>query len=187
MKIGIAGAGKTTAMADTIIQFRSEIEDHKKIFCITFTNNAVKCISTKLQEHYGCIPDNIVVSTIHSFLYQEFVRPYYYLLFGKQYERISVAELPGAPAYRNIINLIPDERNENKNEKVYVNSIDSIKGQEGNDCLLILTTDLAAYLLGTKTEETIFKNRSRKGLQKTEGHWGHKTACQPSGMVVFFS
>lgn len=53
MKIGIAGAGagKTTAMADTIIQFRSEIEDYKKIFCITFTNNAVKCISGKLQEH----------------------------------------------------------------------------------------------------------------------------------------
>ena len=46
MKIGIAGAGagKTTAMADTIIQFRSEIESHKKIFCITFTNNAVKCM-----------------------------------------------------------------------------------------------------------------------------------------------
>ena len=41
MKISIAGAGagKTTAMADTIIQFRSEIEDHKKIFCITFEGN----------------------------------------------------------------------------------------------------------------------------------------------------
>lgn len=419
MKIGIAGAGagKTTAMADTIIQFRSEIDDHKKIFCITFTNNAVKCISTKLQEHYGCIPDNIVVSTIHSFLYQEFVRPYYYLLFGKQYKRISVAELPGKAAYRNaaigrlenknvlhqtviperakwvvvkkskdtkeikekrnivksnfksycgaicideaqdidgdmlaiieslhklgikillmgdpkqdlkghkclrkltttypdaveyftlchrcpqnhlalsnlivadaekqhsekedgsvvicfasdksiaellleknfdlkfvsqrqsiyethtrekskdirealceeisivmqnnhpnitelacmresyylgekllnnyicckdkqeamnqtfnkellkdkraygrIINLIPDERNENKNEVIYFQSIDSIKGQEANNCLLILTTDLAAYLLGTKTEETIFKNRLYVGLTRS--------------------
>lgn len=113
MKIGIAGAGagKTTAMADTIIQFRSEIDDHKKIFCITFTNNAVKCISMKLQEHYGCIPDNIVVSTIHSFLYQEFVRPYYYLLFGKQYKRISGAELPGKAAYRNAAIV----RLENKN------------------------------------------------------------------------
>lgn len=419
MKIGIAGAGagKTTAMADTIIQLRSEIESYKKIFCITFTNNAVKCISGKLQEHYGCIPDNIVVSTIHSFLYQEFVRPYYYLLFGKQYERISVAELPGEPAYKNgaigrlenknvlhqtviperskwvvvkkskdtkeikekrsivkntfksycgaicideaqdidgdmldiieslhkleitivlmgdpkqdlkghkclrklvaaypdvveyftlchrcpqkhleisnlivvdaekqhsekdngsvvicfasdkniaellleknfdlkyisqrqgiyethtqeknkdiretlceeisiairnnhpnitelvlmrvsyylgekllhnymcckdkqkamkstfkmeplndkkaygrIINLIPDERNENENEVIYIDSIDSIKGQEGNKCLLILTTDLAAYLLGTKTEETIFKNRLYVGLTRS--------------------
>ena len=408
---------KQHAMADTIIQFRSEIDDHKKIFCITFTNNAVKCISTKLQEHYGCIPDNIVVSTIHSFLYQEFVRPYYYLLFGKQYKRISGAELPGKAAYRNaaivrlenknvlhqtviperakwvvvkkskdtkeikekrnivksnfksycgaicideaqdidgdmlaiieslhklgikillmgdpkqdlkghkclrkltttypdaveyftlchrcpqnhlalsnlivadaekqhsekedgsvvicfasdksiaelllekkfdlkfvsqrqsiyethtrekskdirealceeisivmqnnhpnitelacmresyylgekllnnyicckdkqeamnqtfnkellkdkraygrIINLIPDERNENKNEVIYFHSIDSIKGQEANNCLLILTTDLAAYLLGTKTEETIFKNRLYVGLTRS--------------------
>lgn len=105
MKIGIAGAGagKTTAMSDTIIQFSSEIEDYKKIFCITFTNNAVKCISGKLQEYYGRIPDNIVVSTIHSFLYQEFVRPYYYLLFGKQYERISVVELPKVPQDRNSV------------------------------------------------------------------------------------
>jgi len=103
MKIGIAGAGagKTTSMADTIIKLRSEIEDYKNIFCITFTNNAVKCISEKLQDYYGSIPDNIVVSTIHSFLYQEFVRPYYFLLFGKQYERISVAELPSVPAYKN--------------------------------------------------------------------------------------
>lgn len=419
MKIGIAGAGagKTTSMADTIIQLRSDMEEHLKVFCITFTNNAVKCVSEKLQAHYGCVPDNIVVSTIHSFLYQEFVRPYYYLLFGKQYERISIAELPGEPAYRNgaigrlesknvlhqtviperakwvvvkkskdtkeikskrdaikntfksycgaicvdeaqdidndmleiiealhklgvtimlmgdpkqdlkghkclrklvetypdkvvyrtlchrcpqkhltlsnvivadaekqhsekdggsiivyfasdknitklliekefdlkyisqkqgiyethvkeknkdirealceeisivmrknhpnvtelalmrgsyylgenllynykcckdkqkamnytfkteslndkkaygrIINLIPDEKDEDENEIIYVNSIDSIKGQEGNSCLLILTTDLAAYLLGTKTEETIFKNRLYVGLTRS--------------------
>lgn len=70
-------------------------------------------------------------------------------------------------AYGRIINLIPDERNENENEVVYVNSIDSIKGQEGNNCLLILTTDLAAYLLGTKTEETIFKNRLYVGLTRS--------------------
>lgn len=70
-------------------------------------------------------------------------------------------------AYGRIINLIPDERNENENEVVYVNSIDSIKGQEGNNCILILTTDLAAYLLGTKTEETIFKNRLYVGLTRS--------------------
>ena len=73
-------------------------------------------------------------------------------------------------AYGRIINLIPDERNENENEVVYVNSIDSIKGQEGNNCLLILTTDLAAYLLDTKTEETIFKNRLYVGLTRSLGN-----------------
>lgn len=36
MKIGIAGAGagKTTAMADTIIQFRSKIEDYVTMFLV---------------------------------------------------------------------------------------------------------------------------------------------------------
>jgi hypothetical protein len=96
-----AGAGKTTTMADKIVKLHEEIEEYKIIFCITFTNNAVACIEKKLTEYYGEIPDNIIVSTIHSFLYREFVKPYYYLLYGKQYERISIAELPSAPIYKN--------------------------------------------------------------------------------------
>lgn len=102
MKIVIAGAGagKTTSMADAIVKLHSQTEKHLKIFCITFTNNAVKCIEQKLQAHYGELPDNIVVCTIHSFLYQEFIRPYYYLLYGKQYKRISTSALPTQPSYK---------------------------------------------------------------------------------------
>lgn len=103
MYIGIAGAGagKTTAMADTIVKLRDGTDSSKNIFCITFTNNAVLCIERKLQKHYGTIPSNIIVSTIHSFLYKEFIKPYYYLLFGKQYGRISIAPLPQDQGYRN--------------------------------------------------------------------------------------
>lgn len=102
MKIGIAGAGagKTTSMANKIIEFQANTEEHMKIFCITFTNNAVKCIRNKLQEYYGEIPSNIILSTIHSFLYQEFIRPYYYLLYGKQYERVATGSLPENPVYK---------------------------------------------------------------------------------------
>lgn len=96
-----AGAGKTTTMADKIIILHKEIEEYKIIFCITFTNNAVACIERKLTEYYGEIPNNIVVSTIHSFLYREFVKPYYYLLYEKQYKHISIAELPSYPIYKN--------------------------------------------------------------------------------------
>ena len=66
MKISIAGAGagKTTTMADTIVNLQSEVDGHLNIFCITFTNNAVACIERKLKEHYGELPDNIIVSTI---------------------------------------------------------------------------------------------------------------------------
>lgn len=84
MKISVAGAGagKTTAMSDMVIRLRTEMDAHMNIFCITFTNNAVTCIEEKLKKHYGRIPDNITVSTIHSFLYREFVKPYYFLLFN---------------------------------------------------------------------------------------------------------
>ena len=54
MKISIAGAGagKTTTMADTIVNLQSEMNSHLNIFCITFTNNAVACIERKLKKHY---------------------------------------------------------------------------------------------------------------------------------------
>lgn len=102
MKISVAGAGagKTTSIADTIVRLRSETDIHLNICCITFTNNAVECIKKKLKKHYGEIPNNIIVSTIHSFLYREFVKPYYYLMYEKQYERISTAELPQKAEYK---------------------------------------------------------------------------------------
>jgi len=113
MQIGIAGAGagKTTAMADTIVKLREETDKNKNIFCITFTNNAGSCIEQKLQDYYGIIPNNIIVSTIHSFLYREFIKPYYFLLFGKQYERISIAPLPQNPGYKNAKIKRLEERN----------------------------------------------------------------------------
>ncbi len=103
MKIFIAGAGagKTTAMASNIVELRDEVEAHKIIFCITFTNNAAKCIESKLIKHYGCIPNDIKVSTIHSFLYRELISPYYFLLYGKKYKHISVSALPSKFIYKN--------------------------------------------------------------------------------------
>ena len=41
-----------------------------------------------------------------------------------------------------------------------VDSIDGIKGQEGYNCLFILTTDLAPYLFGQKSA----KNKTRNKL-----------------------
>lgn len=113
MKIGIAGAGagKTTAMADKIVKLREETDKNKNIFCITFTNNAVSCIEQKLRDYYGIIPNNIIVSTIHSFLYREYIKPYYFLLFGKQYERISIAPLPQNPGCKNAKIKRLEERN----------------------------------------------------------------------------
>lgn len=94
-----AGAGKTTKMADIIMNY--DIPDGKVVFCIAFTNAAADNIKEKVAGKLGSIPSNIRVSTIHSFLYQELIEPYYYFLYGKQFGNLSVIELPLNNSYKN--------------------------------------------------------------------------------------
>ena len=103
MKITVAGAGagKTTTMAETIIELHRRLNSKRIIYCITFTNNATRCIEEKLINYYGIIPSNIIISTIHSFLFREIIKPYYYILYGKEYEKISICKLPDNPKYKN--------------------------------------------------------------------------------------
>lgn len=94
MKVNVAGAGagKTTMMAELISEY--DIPDGKIVFCIAFTKAAADNIIKKIEEKYGAIPSNIKISTIHSFLNQELIQPFYYFLFAKQFEQISIIDLP---------------------------------------------------------------------------------------------
>ena len=100
MKINVAGAGagKTTKMAELITGL--VIPEGKVVFCIAFTNAAATNITEKVEEKLGVIPNNIRISTIHSFLYQELIYPYYFALYKKHYERLSVIDLPTDQGYR---------------------------------------------------------------------------------------
>ena len=100
MKVNVAGAGagKTTKMAKLITGL--EIPEGKVVFCIAFTNAAAININEKVKEKLGIVPDNIKISTIHSFLYQELVHPYYFALYKKHYEQLSVIDLPSEQGYR---------------------------------------------------------------------------------------
>lgn len=100
IKIAGAGAGKTTKIAESIIAKQEILPNYKNIYCITFTNNAVSCIQEKLKEYYEKIPQNIKLSTIHSFLYQDIIKPYYYLIHDKQFEQISNIELGSDYIYK---------------------------------------------------------------------------------------
>lgn len=102
MEINVAGAGagKTSKMADLISQ--DVIPEGKFIFCIAFTNAAVEHIEKKILKKYGHIPKNIKISTIHSFLYQELIQPYYFLLYKKHFQKLSTIPLPVNPKFRNI-------------------------------------------------------------------------------------
>lgn len=99
MKIEVAGAGagKTSRMASRVLSI--DIPDGKIVYCIAFTNAAAENIRNKLIEQNGLLPNNIKVSTIHSFLYAEFIRPFYHLLYGSRYAKISTIKLPSQPAF----------------------------------------------------------------------------------------
>lgn len=98
VNIAGAGAGKTTRMADLITEF--SIPDGKIVFCIAFSNTATDNIAAKVSQKVGKVPYNIRISTIHSFLYQEFVLPFYSLLYGKHFKSLSAAELPDTFKYK---------------------------------------------------------------------------------------
>ncbi len=103
MEISVAGAGagKTTTMADKVVTAYDALASYQNLYYLAFTNNAVSRIQEKLSEHYDEIPKNIIVCTIHSFLYQELIKPYYFLLYGRQYERVSSIDLPQDAPLRN--------------------------------------------------------------------------------------
>ncbi len=101
MNVNVAGAGsgKTTKMADIVSEYR--IPEGKILFCIAFTNAATETIFKKVENRLGSVPNNIKISTIHSFLYQEFINPYYYFLFGKHFEKLSAIQLPTDRIFKN--------------------------------------------------------------------------------------
>lgn len=92
IEVAGAGAGKTSNMASRVLA--ENIPVGKVFFCVAFTNAAANNIRTKLAGPGGILPDNIKISTIHSFLYNEIVQPFYHLLFDKRYRGISVINLP---------------------------------------------------------------------------------------------
>ena len=94
MKVNVAGAGagKTTTMAERITEF--EIPEGKIVFCIAFTNAAADNIAEKVEKELGQVPENIKISTIHAFLNQELIQPYYYRIYRRHFDKISVINLP---------------------------------------------------------------------------------------------
>lgn len=73
------GAGKTTFLINhikNILTNSNRLSKVKKIACITYTNTGVETILSRLEDSL----DNVEVSTIHSFLYKNVIKPYLWVL-----------------------------------------------------------------------------------------------------------
>lgn len=67
-----AGSGKTTFLTKKLKSDSKRLNNYQKLAAITFTRNATEEIKQKLVD----IPDNVVVSTIDSFLDKEIILPF---------------------------------------------------------------------------------------------------------------
>ncbi len=73
------GAGKTTFLINhikNILENSNKVSIYRKIACITYTNVAVENILSKLNSS----TEMIEVTTIHSFLYKNILKPYLWVL-----------------------------------------------------------------------------------------------------------
>jgi len=96
-----AGAGKTAKLADHILNRFNQLScPHTHIFVIAYSNYAISVITNRIKQKHGSIPDNIHLSTIHSFLWNYIIKPYYFLLFKQQFTEISNQNIIDKPQYR---------------------------------------------------------------------------------------
>lgn len=66
--LAVAGAGKTYYIA-------KNINEKKRNIVITFTNRNVQNLEREIEEQYGRVPDNTLVMTFSSFVYQWLIKP----------------------------------------------------------------------------------------------------------------
>lgn len=95
MKIVVAGAGagKTTSMAQIVLERLKEVTDQKIIYVVTYTNAARDRIREKIVELNGTIPKQLFIETLHAFLLREFIFPFHHLIFEQQYTKVAHIKL----------------------------------------------------------------------------------------------
>jgi len=102
MKIVVAGAGagKTSSMAQMVLDRLSDVKDGKIIYVITYTNAAKNRIKEKIVELNGSIPKQLYVETSHVFLLRNFIFPFHHLLYEQQYTKASQIKLSDKTIYK---------------------------------------------------------------------------------------
>jgi DNA helicase-2/ATP-dependent DNA helicase PcrA len=86
------GAGKTRFLVNhikNVIKNSKRLKKARKIACITYTNIGVETLADRLENSL----DYVEISTIHSFLYKNVIKPYSWLLEDK-YD-LNIAEIDG--------------------------------------------------------------------------------------------
>lgn len=99
------GAGKTRFLVNhiqNVIKNSKRLKKARKIACITYTNIGVDTLADRLENSL----DYVEISTIHSFLYKNVVKPYSWLL-GDKYD-LNIAEIDGHQDFITRISILKE-------------------------------------------------------------------------------
>ncbi|MCD9501982.1 hypothetical protein C9J19_05930 [Photobacterium phosphoreum] len=119
VQIAGAGAGKTYGLAGSLIDHIKTCSSHKKTFALTYTNTATSKIEQEIIKQHGCIPPNLCIQTVHSFLLNEIIYPFSSFTLGDVYNDASIMILPNDARYKNGLFKRLRERNIIHAENVY--------------------------------------------------------------------
>ena len=119
VKVACAGAGKTYAMAEEILNFNRYNSEAKDIIAITYTNTARDNIHKNIYKQNLAIPSRVKISTIHSFLLEYIIYPYADYILGKKYFKATSIPLPDIIAFKNKRISELEDKQIVHNEKVF--------------------------------------------------------------------
>ena len=164
------GAGKTYWLVHHIRKVLKESErlgQGQKIACISYTNVAVEELEDDLFE-LGVRGDKVEVSTIHSFLYRNVVKPYVHLLTDDDGEAlVDYAEMDGHKEHRSSVNKVYQwiEKSGANWSLFHDNRADGVRFLEGGrwsygDEGWEFVSDVKSYLNNTFPAEKIWDYKS---------------------------
>lgn len=81
--LAVAGSGKTYNLCNSI-------NGKKRNLIIAFTRQNTNNIRRELLERFHCIPENTDIMTFHSFIYNDFLMPYEYIVWEKYTNKKAV-------------------------------------------------------------------------------------------------
>lgn len=136
VKVACAGAGKTYAMAEEILNFNTYNTEEKDIIAITYTNTARDNIYNNIHKQNLTIPTRIKISTIHSFLLEYIIYPYSNYILGKKYSTATSIPLSDNFVFKNKRISELEKKQIVHNEKVFKLSKQIIVPYKGDNVLI---------------------------------------------------
>lgn len=97
------GAGKTHNMVDQIMSILPDLKPHEVCAIVTHTNAATEVIRSRLSSKL-VMPSNLFIGTIHSFLNEFLVIPFFILNFRSFFPDKSICE-PDSLVFREALNF----------------------------------------------------------------------------------